>query len=125
MICVESHHKGNTELYSFFVADVGNLFCFGDRETHWLFKKDVFELNGVPAFSIAHRTNPGGSEIHTRNDSHAVLSEDSMLRDIETISALADRMANAAILPVARTIPQNVQEKLDYYFFRKRETPKE
>ena len=48
-----------------------------------------------------------------------------MLRDIETISALADRMANAEILPVSRTIPQNVQEKLDYYFFRKRETPKE
>ena len=85
----------------------------------------VFALNGVPAFSIAHRTYPGGSEIHTRNDSHAVLSEDSMLRDIETISALADRMANAEILPVSRTIPQNVQEKLDYYFFRKRETPKE
>lgn len=85
----------------------------------------VFALNGIPAFSVAHRTNPGGSEIHTRNDSHAVLSEDSMLRDIQTISALTDRMANAEILPVSRTIPQNVQEKLDYYFFRKREIPKE
>ena len=48
-----------------------------------------------------------------------------MLRDIEVLSALTDRMVNAAVLPLSRTIPQNVQEKLDYYFFRKRETPKE
>ena len=36
------------------------------------------------------------------------------------ITAFADRMANAALCPVKREMPENMKEKLDIYLCRKR-----
>lgn len=43
-----------------------------------------------------------------------------MQKDIEFITAFADRMANAVICPVDREMPDNMKEKLDEYLCRKR-----
>ena len=43
-----------------------------------------------------------------------------MAADIDFLIAFSDRMANAAISPVAREIPENMKQKLDEYLCRKR-----
>jgi hypothetical protein len=40
---------------------------------------------------------------------------------VDFILAFADRMANAAHCPVAKTMPQNMKDKLDIYLLRKRD----
>jgi len=49
-----------------------------------------------------------------------VMKTEQMQKDIDFITAFASRMANAAMCPVSREIPDNVKEKLDEYLFRKR-----
>ena len=44
-----------------------------------------------------------------------------MVEDCTFITKFADRMANAAICPVERKMPDNMKQKLDYYLCRKRE----
>jgi hypothetical protein len=48
------------------------------------------------------------------------MKTEQMQKDIAFITAFADRMANAAMCPVSREIPDNVKEKLDEYLLRKR-----
>ena len=43
-----------------------------------------------------------------------------MCEDIDFLIAFADRMANAVRCPVARTMPDNMKDKLDIYLSRKR-----
>ena len=49
-----------------------------------------------------------------------VMKAENVMKDISFITAFADRMANAAMCPVSRTIPDNIKEKLDEYLLRKR-----
>ena len=44
-----------------------------------------------------------------------------MEKDIAFILSFTEQMANAVKLPVAREMPENMKEKLDYYLMRKRE----
>ena len=45
-------------------------------------------------------------------------------KDIAFIARFVDTMANAKRLPVERTIPDNMKEKLDIYLCRKRDDKK-
>ena len=58
--------------------------------------------------------------IHNSYDTIASMSGRQMVKDIEFITAFAERMACAAKCPVSREIPDNMKEKLDTYLFRKR-----
>ena len=79
-----------------------------------------FADKGVPAVSFA-RWSPGNTApIHCRYDTMAVMSEKQMEEDVAFITAFADRMANAFRCPVAKTIPDNMKERLDEYLCRKR-----
>ena len=79
-----------------------------------------FADKGVPAVSFA-RWSPGNTApIHCRYDTMAVMSEKQMEEDIAFITAFAQRMANAYRCPVAKTIPDNMKERLDEYLCRKR-----
>ena len=42
-------------------------------------------------------------------------------QDIDYIVAFAERTANAVRMPVARTMPDNMKDKLDVYLCRKRD----
>ena len=44
-----------------------------------------------------------------------------MVADIDFIINFTGRMANAALCPVAREMPDNMKEKLDIYLARKRD----
>ncbi|MBQ7337579.1 MAG: Zn-dependent exopeptidase M28 [Clostridia bacterium] len=79
-----------------------------------------FADNGVPAVSFARATGREIAPIHTTYDTAAVLKTSQLQRDIEFITAFADRMVNAACCPVSREIPDNIKEKLDEYLLRKR-----
>ena len=79
-----------------------------------------FADKGVPAVSFARIAGRDLAPIHNSYDTAVVMKTAHMQKDIDFITAFADRMANAACCPVAREIPDNVKEKLDEYLCRKR-----
>lgn len=79
-----------------------------------------FADRGVPAVSFARAAGANLAPIHNSYDTVAVMKTSHMQQDIDFITAFADRMANAAVCPVAREIPANMKEKLDEYLLRKR-----
>ncbi len=79
-----------------------------------------FADKGVPALSFA-RIAPGNTAtIHNSYDTQAVMSSEQMVSDVAFIGAFVNRMANAAVCPIKKEIPDNMKEKLDEYLMRKR-----
>ena len=79
-----------------------------------------FADKGVPAVSFARLAPGNTATIHNSYDTMAVMSGSQMEADIAFITAFADRFANAKRCPVAKTMPENMKQKLDEYLFRKR-----
>ena len=79
-----------------------------------------FADKGVPAISFARMAPPNTATIHNSYDTIAVMSGEQMVEDIAFLVAFTDRMANAVRCPVAKTMPDNMKEKLDQYLCRKR-----
>ena len=79
-----------------------------------------FADKGVPAVSFARIAGKELAPIHNRYDTSVVLKPEQMNKDIDFITAFASRMANAALCPVSKEIPDNIKEKLDEYLTRKR-----
>lgn len=79
-----------------------------------------FADKGVPAVSFARHSPPNTATIHNSYDTKKLIKTDNMQKDIEFITAFADRMANAVYCPIDRTMPDNMKEKLDEYLCRKR-----
>ena len=80
-----------------------------------------FADKGVPALSFARIAPHNTATIHNSYDTLAVMKGEQMVEDIDFIITFTDRMANAALCPVSREIPDNMKEKLDIYLTRKRE----
>ena len=79
-----------------------------------------FADKGVPAVSFARIAGPNLAPIHNSYDTVAVMKTEHMQKDIDFITAFASRMANSAMCPVSREIPDNIKTKLDEYLLRKR-----
>ena len=79
-----------------------------------------FADKGVPALSLARIAPNNTAPIHNRYDTMDIMKAEQLEQDIDFITALTDRMANAKCCPVGREIPENVKEMLDYYYSRKR-----
>ena len=79
-----------------------------------------FADKGVPAVSFARAAGGPLAPIHNSYDTAAVIKTAQMQQDMEFITAFASRMANAAMCPVSREIPDNMKEKLDEYLLRKK-----
>ena len=79
-----------------------------------------FADKGVPALSFARIADGSVAPIHCRYDLPDVLSMDQMIKDVAFITEFTRRMANAAVCPVDREIPDSVKKELDEYLFRKR-----
>ncbi len=99
---------------------------FGVKASQDVYSSDStpFADRGIPAVSFARIAPNSAGTIHNSYDTSAILSADSMVRDIEFITAFTSRMANAAMVPVEREMPESMKEKLDIYLLRKRDTPK-
>lgn len=77
--------------------------------------------NGIPAVSFVRWAPPSTTSFHDSYDTLAVMSAKQMAADIDFINVFVDTMANAKQMPVAKEIPDNMKEKLDYYLLRKRD----
>ena len=81
-----------------------------------------FADRGVPAVSLARIAGNNVAPIHCRYDLMDVLSMDQLKADISFITEFTKRMADAAVCPVSREIPEKVKKELDEYLFRKRKS---
>lgn len=79
-----------------------------------------FADSGVPAVSFARIAGDQIAPIHCRYDTMEVMSMKQLQKDIDFLYTFTDRMANAAVCPVGRTIPDEVKKELDEYMSRKR-----
>ena len=79
-----------------------------------------FADKGVPAVSFARAAGRDLAPIHNSYDTVAVMKMEQMQKDVDFITAFASRMANAALCPVSKGIPENIKEKLDEYLLRKK-----
>ncbi|MGN1002157.1 MAG: M28 family peptidase, partial [Oscillospiraceae bacterium] len=84
-----------------------------------------FADKGVPAVSFARLAPHDTATIHNRYDTLELMKAEQMAEDIAFITAFTERMVNARRCPVARTMPDKMKEKLDYYLCRKREPEKD
>ena len=74
----------------------------------------------VPAITFARSASGNVAPIHCRYDVKEVMSMEQLQKDIDFIAAFTDRMANAAVCPVSRTMPEDMKKQLDEYLNRKR-----
>lgn len=99
---------------------------FGMEASDGVYSSDStpFADNGIPAVSFA-RLSPGHTATaHNSYDTLKVMKAGQMKKDMDFINIFADHMANAALCPVAREMPDSMKEKLDIYLLRKRDTKK-
>lgn len=78
-----------------------------------------FADKGVPSVSFARLAPSGGAVIHNRNDVIDNLNQQAFDSSLKLIFEFSNRMVNASIFPVPRSIPQNMKDELDYYLLRK------
>ena len=79
-----------------------------------------FADHGVPALSFARIAPPSQATIHNRYDTPALLSPEQLQADSAFVAEFTRRMAQAAVCPVKREIPEKVRKELDEYLCRKR-----
>ncbi|MBR3382375.1 MAG: Zn-dependent exopeptidase M28 [Clostridia bacterium] len=79
-----------------------------------------FADKGVPALSFARLASPNAAPIHCRYDTLELMSAEQLEKDIAFIAEFTRRMADSAVCPVSREIPEKVKTELDEYLARKR-----
>lgn len=104
---------------SYMASELG----FGMAASQGVYSSDStpFADKGIPAVSFARIAPQNTATIHNSYDTVAVMKGEHMVKDIGFIVAFTERMACARLCPVAREMPENMKEKLDYYLARKRE----
>jgi len=104
---------------SYFSSELG----FGNKAYQDVYSSDStpFADKGIPAVSFARIAPASTATIHNSYDTFAIMKGEQMAEDIAFITAFAERMANAKRCPVARTMPDNMKDKLDIYLTRKRD----
>lgn len=88
-------------------------------------KQDVYSSDStpfadvdVPAVSFARIAPKGAGEIHHKYDVIDHLSDKYLFEDINFILEFTKRMANAYIIPVPCSVPQNMKDAIDAYYGR-------
>ena len=104
------------------LEDFVELFC---RETGYSAKTRTgvhssdsapFADLGIPAIGLSRGTST--SEIHTCRDTMFPLGEGALKANIDFAAQIISRVANSALLPVDKGMPDNIKEELDKYFQR-------
>ena len=103
----------------YFSSELG--FAVGPYQDVYSSDSTPFADKGIPAVSFARIAPPSTATIHNSYDTIALMKGEQMAEDIDFIIAFASRMANAKRCPVARTMPDNMKDKLDIYLARKRD----
>ncbi|MBU5679622.1 M28 family metallopeptidase [Blautia sp. MSJ-9] len=103
---------------AYMAAEVG--FPIAARSGVYSSDSTPFADKGIPAVSFARIAHTSIAPIHSRYDLKDVLSMKQLQKDINFLSNFTERLAKAAVCPVARQIPDNIKTELDEYLFRKR-----
>ncbi len=74
---------------------------------------------GVPGVNFVRFGAPGASYIHNRFDTLSFLSAEALEKTTRIVLAFTQEMANAAVLPVEKKIPQNMVEEVEKYLYKK------
>ena len=115
--CVSAEEK--LEHYiAYMAAEMG--FPIAARSGVYSSDSTPFADKGIPAVSFARIAHTIIAPIHSRYDLKDVLSMKQLQKDINFLSNFTERLAKAAVCPVARQIPDNIKTELDAYLFRKR-----
>ena len=117
IVCASAEEK-LVHYLSYMGAEVG--FPLDARTGVYSSDSTPFADKGVPAVSLARIAGGNVAPIHCRYDRPDVLSMDQLQKDIDFIAEFTRRMAQAAVCPVGREIPENVKKELDEYLYRKR-----
>lgn len=78
-----------------------------------------FADSGVPGVNFSRDGAPGAAYIHDRFDTLSFLSADMLEKTTCIVLEFGKEMANAALVPVERKIPQNIVEDVEKYLYKK------
>ena len=79
--------------------------------------------NDIPALGLSRETST--AEIHTIHDLIPTLSEKAMQENVEFAVRIIGDVANAAVLPVKKGMPEETKKELDKYFHREEKKKEE
>lgn len=79
-----------------------------------------FNDYGVPSISIGQGAPRGGGYMHTRYDNMDLIDENVLAAEADFLAKLTDRLTNAEIFPIPRTIPEHTRKELIDYFGEKK-----
>ena len=79
--------------------------------------------NEIPALGLSRETTT--ASIHTIHDLLPTLSEKAMGRNVEFAVRIIGDVANAAVVPVKKGMPEDTRKELDKYFHRDKDKDKE
>ena len=111
---------GEKELQTF-AEQYCKLACYPAKITVVVHSSDSapFCDKGIPALGLSRETTT--AEIHTIHDLSATLSEKAMQKNVAFAIRLIGDVANAAVLPVKKGMPEETKKELDKYFHRENE----
>lgn len=79
-----------------------------------------FADKGIPAVSFARMGGGNVVPFHCRYDTMEEVDPERLIEDLDFIACFADDMANAAVCPVKREMPDKMRKELDEYLNRRR-----
>ena len=74
---------------------------------------------GVPSMSFARLSPNGGAQIHSKKDITQFLDEKNYYKTCNFMIDFSNKIVNSIVMPIPRTIPDNMKLELDYYNLRK------
>jgi len=77
-----------------------------------------FADKGIPAVNFVRFGAPGAAECHNHHDTFKPLSADSLRGTAEIVTLFSERVANAAMFPIARVVPDEIVKKVDKYLLK-------
>lgn len=81
----------------------------------------VFADKGVPAVSFCRFGSEGGAFIHNRHDVIRSLSAKALAATALFVKDFVEEMANAAVFPIPKKIPQNMIDEVDKYLRKEKD----
>lgn len=84
-----------------------------------------FAASGVPAVTFARLAPRGGAEIHSRHDIIDHLDPTKFIETVAFMAKFADPLVNAKVFPVSKTMPKEINDKLEMMRKMRAEAKKE
>lgn len=106
--------------YIQYLADEAGFCASAKSEVHSS-DSTPFADSGVPSLTFTRNAATGTASIHDRYDTVDILSARQLRADADFITLFVERMANAALLPVRREIPEKLRREIDCYLDRRRD----